>query len=283
MSPKPRATNYNYQLNPAAYNQLTQQPAVRLDYQFTPNIRMSAKYSGQIQRPVVQVGSLPGFNDAYVPYPTITNYGATFDWSITPTTVVEVTYGSIKNQLAGGNNGGLDTSPASNRLKSLPGFPELYPQAGVVSSSYYDYQVLQKEKPVFWDGTSVNLPPIFGWGGLIGAAPPNLQFPGWLNVNHTQDVAGSLTKIVGRHTLKAGAYFNHSYKAQNTGRGRHREPELPRVREFRQQHDEYARQRLRLLRTRRSESSRSTCRRRNSSKATWSTTRSKPLSRITGR
>ncbi len=31
-------TNYNYQLNPAAYNQLTQQPAVRLDYQFTPNV-----------------------------------------------------------------------------------------------------------------------------------------------------------------------------------------------------------------------------------------------------
>ena len=212
-------TNYNYQLNPATYNQLTQQPAVRLDYQFTPNVRVSAKYSGQIQRPVVQVGSLPGFNDAYVPYPVITNYGATFDWSVTPTTVVEVTYGSIKNQLAGGNNGGLDTSVASNRLKSLPGFPELYPQAGVVSSSYYDYQVLQKEKPVFWDGTSVNLPPIFGWGGLIGAAPPNLQFPGWLNVNHTQDVAGSLTKIVGRHSLKAGGYFNHSYKAQNTGAG----------------------------------------------------------------
>jgi hypothetical protein len=214
-----QGTNYNYQLNPASYNQLTQQPAVRLDYQFTPNIRVSAKYSGQIQRPVVQIGSLPGFNDAYVPYPTITNYGATVDWAITPSTVLEVTYGSIKNQLAGGNNGGLDTSPASNRVKSLPGFPELYPQAGQVSSSYYDYQVLQQEKPVFWDGTSVNLPPIFGWGSLIGAAPPNLQFPGWLNVNHTQDVAGSVTKIVGRHTIKAGGYLNHSYKAQNTGAG----------------------------------------------------------------
>ena len=64
-----------------------------------------------------------------------------------------------------------------------------------------------------------NLPPLFGWGSLIGAAPPNLQFPGWLNINHTQDVAGSLTKIVGRHTFKAGAYLNHSYKAQNTGAG----------------------------------------------------------------
>jgi hypothetical protein len=212
-------TSYDYQANPASYNQLTQQPAVRLDYQFTPNVRISAKYSGQIQRPVLQVGSLPGFNDAYVPYPTITNYGTTFDWSITPSTFLEVTYGSIKNQLAGGGNGGLDTGAESNRLKSLQAFPELYPDAGVVSSQYYDYTVLQKEKPVFWDGKSVNLPPNFGWGGLIGGGPPNLQFPGWLNVNHTQDVAGSLTKVIGRHTFKGGLYLNHSYKAQNVGAG----------------------------------------------------------------
>ncbi len=217
-------TNYNYQQQPVSYSQLTQQPAVRLDYQFTPSIRISGKYSSQIQRPVDQIGGtggngIPGFSDSYVPYPTITNYGATFDWTITPTTVVEVTYGSIKNQLAGGNNGGLDTDPAANRLNTLGAFPELYPNAGQVSSSYYDYQVLQKEKPPFWDGKSINLPPLFGWGSLIGAGPPNLQFPGWLNINHTQDVAGSVTKIVGRHTFKAGAYVNHSYKAQNTGAG----------------------------------------------------------------
>ena len=147
-------TNYNYQLNPAPYNQLTQQPVVRLDYQFTPNIRVSGKYSGQLQRPALQVGGtgtngIPGFSDSYVPYPTITNLGATFDWTISPTTFLEVTYGSIKNQLAGGNNGGLDTSPAANRLNTLGGFPMLYPDAGVVNPAYYDYTVLQKEKPVF--------------------------------------------------------------------------------------------------------------------------------------
>jgi hypothetical protein len=212
-------TSYNYQLNPATYNQLTQQPAVRLDYQLSPNLRISGKYSGQIARPVLQIGSLPGFNDAYVPYPVITNYGATFDWTISPTTFLEVTYGSIKNQLAGGGNGGLPTSKASNRLNTLGAFPVLYPNAGVVDPAYYDNKVLQAEKPVFWDGKSLTLPPLFGWGGLIGAAPPNLQFPGWLNINKTQDVAGSVTKIVGRHTLKAGAYVNHSYKAQNVGAG----------------------------------------------------------------
>ena len=38
-----------------------------------------------------------------------------------------------------------------------------------------------------------------------------------LNINATQDVAISLTKVQGRHTLKAGFYNTHSYKAQQRG------------------------------------------------------------------
>jgi hypothetical protein len=34
-------------------------------------------------------------------------------------------------------------------------------------------------------------------------------------VNRTQDVSISATKVMGRHTAKAGFYLNHSYKAQN--------------------------------------------------------------------
>ena len=40
-----------------------------------------------------------------------------------------------------------------------------------------------------------------------------------LNINRTQDFAVSLTKVAGRHTLKAGFYVNHSFKAQNLGAG----------------------------------------------------------------
>ncbi len=43
--------------------------------------------------------------------------------------------------------------------------------------------------------------------------------PGWLNINRTQDFAVSLTKVMGRHTMKAGVYNNHCFKAQNTGVG----------------------------------------------------------------
>jgi hypothetical protein len=65
-------TNYNYEATPGSYNQLTQQPAVRIDYQVTEKLRFSVKASGQRQRSVSQPGLLPAFSDAYVPYPNIT-------------------------------------------------------------------------------------------------------------------------------------------------------------------------------------------------------------------
>jgi hypothetical protein len=42
-----------------------------------------------------------------------------------------------------------------------------------------------------------------------------MTYPGFLNINATKDVAVSLTKVAGRHTLKAGFYNNHSNKSQN--------------------------------------------------------------------
>src|SRR5205823_505258 len=50
-------------------------------------------------------------------------------------------------------------------------------------------------------------------------SPPTQREPGWLNINRTQDVAISVTKLANRHSLKAGFYNNHSYKAQNVGAG----------------------------------------------------------------
>ena len=39
-------------------------------------------------------------------------------------------------------------------------------------------------------------------------------FPGYLNINSTNDVSISLTKVAGRHTIKTGFYNTHSYKAR---------------------------------------------------------------------
>ena len=212
-------TSWNWEIQAPQVKNLIQQPAVRLDYQLSSNWRITGKYSGERQRVITRPGLIPGFSDARVPYPYITNYAITTNWTINPSTFVEGTYGFIRNELAGGNEAGIVMNDAANRLTSMPGFPMLYPGAGVVKKDSYAYEVMQQVKPPFWDGTSLNLPPIFGWGGRIGAAPPQQRYPGWLNINRTQDVAISLTKVAGRHTMKGGFYNNHSFKAQNVGAG----------------------------------------------------------------
>ena len=218
-------SNYNWELGGAntpplpTTNQLTQQPAIRLDYQLSSKLRVNAKYSGQRQRVLTTPGNIPGFTDVLFPYPFITNYALTANYALNPTTFIEGTYGFIRNELTGGNENGILMNDSSNRLNGLAAFPLIYPDAGVVPQRSYAYEVLQDTKPPFWDGTKMNLPPIFNWGGRIGAAPPNQRYPGWLNINRTQDVAVSLTKVAGRHTMKGGFYNNHSFKAQNVGAG----------------------------------------------------------------
>jgi hypothetical protein len=213
-------STYNYeQLTPPAVEDLQQQPAIRLDYQLSSKLRVTGKYSGQRSRVLTRPGLIQGFTDALTPYPFITNYGITVNYALSPTTFLEGTWGYIRNELAGGNENGILVNESANRLSSMPGFPLIYPNAGVLPTESYGYKVLEAQQPAFWDGTTVNLPPVFNWGNRIGNAPPNQRYPGWLNINSTQDVAISLTKVAGRHTFKGGFYNNHSYKAQNTGRG----------------------------------------------------------------
>ncbi len=219
------ASNYNYELGgpgspplPTVKN-LVQQPALRLDYQLSSKLRVTGKYSGQRERILTRPGLVPGFTDVLFPYPFITNYAVTANYAVNPTTFIEGTYGFIRNELTGGNENGILMNESSNRLNGLAGFPMIYPDAGLVPKESYAYEVLQDVKPPFWDGTKMNMPPVFGWGGRIGAAPPNQRYPGWLNINRTQDVAISLTKVAGRHTMKTGFYNNHSFKAQNVGAG----------------------------------------------------------------
>ena len=223
-------TAYNYAEPTASYAQLLSQPVIRADYNMTSKLRFSGVLNEQRQRAVIQPGSIPGFNDQYSPYPYIINWGATGDWTATPTTVLEVSWGSIDNQLAGGGSpGALLADPAANKNNTLASFPTLYPNWGVLNPEYYAYGVLnaQGSKAPEYDASthSLNLPPAFGWGTVIdgpsgtGDSPPNLIFPTYLNHNHTRDLTGSITKIWGRHTIKGGIYWNHSQKSQNTGAG----------------------------------------------------------------
>ena len=77
----------------------------------------------------------------------------------------------------------------------------------------------------FFDGNRILRAPNFSWGNRVVApannqgAPPNINFPGFLNINTTQDVVISLTKVKGSHTFKTGFYNSHSLKRENNVQG----------------------------------------------------------------
>ena len=100
-------TNYNYEIQPPQVENLTQQPAIRIDYQLSSKLRLNGKYSGQRARPITTPGLIPGFTDVNTPYPYITNYAATVNYTMSPTTFLEGTYGFIRNELTGGNENGV--------------------------------------------------------------------------------------------------------------------------------------------------------------------------------
>ena len=268
-----KGTNYNYEIPSSAIpttDDLIQQPAIRLDYQMSSKLRVTGKYSGQRARARSTPGLIQGFTDVLNPYPYITNYAATVNYTLNPTTFIEGTYGFIRNELAGGNENGVLVNESANRLSAAGGlanFPLLYPDAGVVDPRYYAYQVMQDLKPVFWDGTSINLPPVFAWGGRIGAAPPNQRYPGWLNINRTQDYRRQLDE--GRRPPHDQGRLLQQPQLQGAEHRRRRpgEPELPGLRQLRQRHEQPARHAASAMPTPRWACSRSTSRPRSSSKA----------------
>ena len=217
------ATNYNYEVAPPKVENLIQQPAVRIDYQLSPQLRVNWKYSGQRGRKIVTPGMIEGFNDVKTPYPYITNYATNVNYMINSTTFVEGTWGFIRNELTGGNEGGVLVNESSNRLERSAGLPD------AVSERREGQQ-----RQLLRVGSHERRR-----GALVGCAKqhdqsaarlrmgqphqarrlPNQRYPGWLNINRTNDVSVSLTKVMGAHTIKAGFYNNHSFKAQNTGAG----------------------------------------------------------------
>jgi hypothetical protein len=222
---------YNYELTRPSEKALAWQPAVRVDYQPLSSLRASFKYSGWAQRNQTFNGSIPGFNDTKMYRPVVYTMAATVNYTITPTTFLEVIYGRSQNELTGcglaqGGTGpsfcqnALAVNPVSNReTAGMADLPFLYPDATVIDPEYYAFKQFNAVQPAYWDGTRILKAPNFAWGSRVANTPPNVPFPGFLNTNRTQDVSISLTKLAGRHTIKAGFYNNHSYKAENAGTG----------------------------------------------------------------
>jgi hypothetical protein len=230
----PAPQNYNYEATRPKESVLSWQPAVRVDYQVTRDLRATAKFSAWMQRSQTFLGTIPGFNDTKMQSAPVTNFTTSVNYTINSTTFVEATYGRSQNELAGcaqaqsgtgaifcnnasGSQGVPMTAASNLEGIGLQEFPFLFPDATIVNPGYYAVQALNGLQPPFWDGTRMAKTPPFSWGGRVANAPPNIGFPGWFNINRTQDLAASLTKVRGRHTLKSGFYNTHSFKAEQIG------------------------------------------------------------------
>jgi hypothetical protein len=234
--PKPNINGaglaYNYEITRPVEKALAQQPAIRIDYQPFQSLRTTVKYSGFRQRNQVFNGTLPGFNDAQQQDPVISTLAMTVNYNMNASTFLEATYGQSQNAFGGCIFGQAGTGPVfcttgiprndvSNRnTAGLGDLPMIFPDALNLDTRYYAYEILQDMQPPFWvNGQLLITPTSVTWGNRIANSPPNMTYPGFLNINATKDVAFSLTKVAGRHTLKTGFYNNHSNKSQNQNSG----------------------------------------------------------------
>ena len=81
----------------------------------------------------------------------------------------------------------------------------------------YQEKVLKTMNVPFYQNGALQLPPQFSWGSRIANQPANTAYPGFLTWQRTRDVALSLTKVFGSHTLKSGYQSQDCFKPQNVG------------------------------------------------------------------
>ena len=134
-------------------------------------------------------------------------------------------------------------SPVSNRFNAgLGDLPLLFPDAGVsIRATTRSSRSKAAGAPYFQDGR-ILLPPTFAWGNRVANAPPNLGFPGFMNINRTQDFSISLTKVWGC-AHDQGRVLPES-QLQGAEPRRRRRRIVPGQHQLRQRHRQPARHRL---------------------------------------
>jgi hypothetical protein len=209
------------------------QPTFRIDYQPTPALRASFRYSASRQGDDLFIGTVPGFNDTAMQRAPVTTFAASASYALSPSTFIEATFGRSQNELAGclpgqagpgavfcnraqGDQGIPMNAAASLAASGLGGLPFLFPDATVLDPRYYAVDALNELSPSFWNGSRMAKVPSLNWGSRVGGVAPSSGFPTWFNLNRTYDLSASVTKLWGRHTFRAGLYHSHSFKAEQT-------------------------------------------------------------------
>ena len=223
----PIGQNYNYQLVRQEQSLTAWQPVARVDYQPFTSLRGTFKYAAWGQPNDAILGSIPGFNDTQMNDPVVPLWSASVNYTLNSTTFIEGNIGRAWHRQAGcGLNGGgvnfctagFPVNPISNQATNgLAGIPSLFPNSNVIDPSYYNYEAISAVNPANFDGTRVLLAPAFQCGSRITNTPPSNIYPGFADYSAVRDIAASLTKVWGRHTIKTGYYKQSADKRQNQG------------------------------------------------------------------
>ncbi len=191
--PNTTGTGYNYSSQVSGQTP-RREDLLRMDYNVTQNLRVFGHYINNIQ-PVVNVygAFVLGENVPLVPITVaIPGYsvagGATY--VINPTMTDELNIGMTKNSILIDEQGNTLTRTASG-----VNLPLLYPNA--VQKDYIPQ--------INVGGSHLANSPSFG-----SADAP------FVNYNTTIDISNNLTKVWGKHTIKAGIYLQRSRKNQTS-------------------------------------------------------------------
>jgi hypothetical protein len=226
------------------------QHSLRADYQISQSLRANAKMVYETKNHVVNAPdiafpanaiatALNGYNDAWRRSRAVQHITSA-NWTINPS----------RSSRARGHVPEPERGPTVSPVPKLGNLPLLFPNANIIDPRFYTYNRLQNDASLLpWISTdsSGNLlaaiipAPTYAAGspatGAITNAPPSYGQYSFLNVNTVNDVTISLTKVTGRHTIKAGYFFEHSLKEQTSVtsagdflRPIHQQPARPAVR-----------------------------------------------------
>jgi hypothetical protein len=197
-SPDTVAQGFNY-VTQDPTSQPERQDLLRLDWYPSTAWRFNGKIVNNHSDRLMPYGSfvlgsnLPDYSISYL-FPR-RGYSFSAANTINSTTFLEVTYGYSHNSIDILPDQSSPTEFTRSTL-GLSAIPTLFP-----------------------DAVQLDMPPRFrfGEGGRV-ANPPNLGTNNapFYNFNTTQDLSGSLTKLMGRHTAKTGLYYHHSLKPQSS-------------------------------------------------------------------
>ncbi len=191
--PNTAGVGYNYSSQVSGQTP-RREDLLRMDYNVTQNLHVFGHYINNTQ-PVVNVygafvlGENVPLDKIHVPTPGYSFAGGS-TYSISPTLVDELNIGMTKNTINIFETGNTLTTTGSG-----VNLPVLYPNA--VQDDYIPQ--------INVGGSHLSNSPSFG----TADAP-------FVNYNTTIDISNNLTKVWGKHTLKAGLYMQRSRKNQTS-------------------------------------------------------------------